>query len=150
MDPNFRLFLDYPVFIVISGGQIAIVAFNMTKAFDKVNQDFLLYKLPLYDFLQELPIWYQAYPTCHQSSVRISNIYSLTHIPTSREVQGSNLLPLSFLFLVNDLEVCINNSVLLMPADDIKICRICTIVLSLAVSYNRILLVYLSGLQQIP
>lgn len=61
METNLCSFLEYTVPIVHSRGQVDTVYFDLTKAFDKVNHDCLLYKLSLYGVSPLFLSWFRTY-----------------------------------------------------------------------------------------
>ena len=85
------------------GGQIDSVYLNMSKAFDKVRHDLLLYKLQEAAFGRNLLRWLSSYPIGRRQQVTVLGAFSRDLPVTSGVPQGSILGPASFLIYVNSL-----------------------------------------------
>lgn len=109
--------------VVCDRGQLDVIYFDCSKAFDIVNHSILLSKLsavglcgPIYCLLED----YLRERVCY---VRANGSCSPTYNATSGVPQGSVLGPLLFSVFVNDVASAITTSSFLLYADDIKIFR---------------------------
>lgn len=111
---------------VDSGGQTDSAYFDFRKAFDLVENDTLLRKLAGVGFTPHTLRFFASYLRDRQQYVEYAGHVSETYFTRSGVSQGSNLGPLSFLLVVNDLPEVVQDADCLLFADDLK--------LSLAVS----------------
>ena len=95
-----------------------IIFLDISKAFDRVWHDGLIFKLKLNGITGNLLQWFESYLTNRQQCVRIgSNVSSLRTIEAGVP-QGSVLGPLLFLIFINDLVTKIEFSNIRLFADD--------------------------------
>ena len=95
-----------------------IVFLDISKAFDRVWHDGLLYKLKECGISGTLLNWFQNYLTNRKQCVRLSNNKSPLLSINAGVPQGSVLGPLLFLVFINDLVPEIDFSNIRMFADD--------------------------------
>ena len=93
------------------------------KAFDSVCHTNLLIKLWDFGITGDLWHWFKSYLTDRQQCVIINNSTSTTLPVLSGVPQGSILGPILFSIYVNDLPSSIQNSRILLFADDAKLYR---------------------------
>lgn len=101
--------------------QVDVTYFDYSKAFDKVDSDILLIKMALAGFSCSLLTLLANYLSGRQQYVQYGHSKSNSYSVLSGIGQGSNLGPLLFLILINDLPACIRHSTCLMYADDVKL-----------------------------
>lgn len=110
-----------------AGGQTDVIYLDFRKAFDLVNHKILLYKLKAYNIPAKLITWLANFVTGRSLSVVIDSDKSKPFIASSGVPQGSHLGPILFLIFINDIAQIILYSLILLFADDVKLClNICT------------------------
>lgn len=103
--------------------QYDVVYTDFRKAFDLVPFDILLIKLRNYGFSSALIELFHSYLCGRSQTVLYNGSYSQTYTVNSSVPQGSNLGPLCFLLMINNLPESIKNSNCYLFADDFKICK---------------------------
>ena len=95
--------------------------FIMTaKAFDCVDHSILISKLRKIGVSGAFLKWIISYLSNRFQAVKIRESLSFWFLTTSGVPQGSNLGPLLFLLLINDITSCVKNSHLDIFADDLR------------------------------
>lgn len=105
------------------GEQTDLVYLDMSKAFDKVSHNQLIYKLHEAGFSGNLLRWFRSYLSKRHQRVTVLGATSEELPVTSGVPQGSILGPVLFLLYVSDLPQAISNCRVTMYADDTKISR---------------------------
>lgn len=118
---NLISFMSIASKVVCQRGQLDVVYFDLSKAFDVVDHDILVSKLCGIGVCGKLHNWFQNYLSNRTCVARANGAYSFTYTATSGVPQGSVLGPLLFSIFVNDVCKQIVNSSFLQYADDIKI-----------------------------
>jgi len=98
--------------------QSDIILMDFAKAFDKVPNKCLLYKLHWYGIRGSIHHWIQSFLSNHTQRVIIDGILSSPVSVTSGVPQGTVLGPLLFLVHINDLPDYISHSTTRLFADD--------------------------------
>ena len=110
-----------------SGGQVDTIYLDMTKAFDRIPHEKLLYKLRYLGFRDPLLSWIEDYLTNRRHRVIIEGVASQWKPVTSGVPQGSIIGPILFLIYINDIgSDTSTDSLLHLFADDAKLCRAIT------------------------
>lgn len=103
------------------GGQVDVAYFDYRKAFDTVNNDILLEKFAKFGFTLGLLKFFANYLRERKQYVEFNGTTSETYVTNSGVSQGSNLGPLAFLLMINDLPNVVKESKCLLFADDLKL-----------------------------
>ena len=97
---------------------IPSIFLDLKKAFDTLNHDILIEKLPYYGLVGKCLQYIVSYLSNRKQCVEISGVRSNFRTMNSGVPQGSILGPLLFLLYVNDLPNVVNNSEVYLFADD--------------------------------
>lgn len=106
---------------VDGGGQTDSAYFDFKKAFDSVDNDVLLRKLAGIGCTPHVLNFFASYMTDRQQYVEYLGFRSERYFTRSGVSQGSNLGPLEFIIMINDLPKVIQNAKCLLFADDLKL-----------------------------
>lgn len=120
---NLVSFMSAASRVICNRGQLDVVYFDLSKAFDVVNHIILLSKLSSYGVCGSVHDWLKSYLSEREAYVRVNNMNSSLYRTRSGVPQGSVLGPLLFTIFVNDVSFAVLNSSFLQYADDIKIYR---------------------------
>ena len=107
---------------------------DYAKAFDKVDHQLLISKLNIYGIHPKLITWIESFLTDRTQAVVVDGHLSLHAIILSGVPQGTVLGPILFLLHINDIALCVTDSILRCLADDTRISR------SIGSAYDVILL----------
>lgn len=109
---------------VDAGDQVDVAYFDFRKAFDTVDHDVLLVKLANASFTPHTLTFFASYMSNRRQYVDCTGHLSEPYFTKSDVSQGSNLGPLEFILMINDLLDNVKDSVCLLFADDLKLFRI--------------------------
>ena len=105
------------------GNSTTAIFIDFHKAFDTVNHNILLAKLPGFGFNTHLTNWFRSYLS-GRVQCTIANSTTSDWLPVTHGVpQGSILGPLMFLLYINDLSNTVSTSKSILFADDTVIFR---------------------------
>lgn len=117
---NLACFMSTAAHAVANRGQLDVIYFDLSKAFDVVNHEILLAKLSKLDVHHSLLSLLKSYLRDRKCFVNSNGNSSATYEATTGVPQGSVLGPLLFSVFVNDVSTVIRHSSFLQYADDIK------------------------------
>jgi len=106
-----------------AGEQVDVISLDLSKAFDKVPHQKLLYKLSSYGINTSTLNWIKDYLSNRTQQVVINNVTSNPCSVISGVPQGSVLGPLLFLLYINDFPEGVSSTVRLY-ADDALLYRV--------------------------
>lgn len=103
--------------------QTDVIYTDFAKAFDRVDHDVLIKKMHKIGFNQPLLIFFASYLKDRSQYVNVNGYDSHKFAALSGIPQGSNLGPMLFLILIDDIQDCIHHSSCLLFADDMKLMK---------------------------
>jgi len=107
------------VFKKIDEGEfVAAVFFDLSRAFDTLNIDFVLHKLYIYGFREDISRLLGSYLQNRKMCVKVQNVRSSTADVNIGVPQGSVLGPLLFLLYINEMPEYVQEGIKIMFADD--------------------------------
>ncbi|KAG6446679.1 hypothetical protein O3G_MSEX004560 [Manduca sexta] len=118
---NLLNFMTYVIPHVDAGGQVDCAYFDFKKAFDLVDNDILLTKLASVGCTPKLLNFFVSYMKDRQQYVEFAGYKSELYFTRSGVSQGSNLGPLNFILMINDLPNVVRDATCLLFADDLKL-----------------------------
>ncbi|KAJ3643854.1 hypothetical protein Zmor_026539 [Zophobas morio] len=104
-------------------GQLDVVYTDLSKAYDKLNHNILLHKLSAVGLSDHLTEFFATYLHGRKNFVVVNGYSSESYGANSGIPQGSTLGPFLFLIYFNDVVDTVQNSQILIYADDVKIYR---------------------------
>ena len=107
-----------------TGGELCSVFFELSKAFDTVPHQPLLYKLSSLNVNLFLLRWIYSYLSNRSQSVVLGCVQSKPLAVVSGVPQGSMLVPLLFLVYTDSVVSTVNHSKIITYADDIALYKI--------------------------
>ncbi|XP_030021091.2 uncharacterized protein LOC115440776 [Manduca sexta] len=118
---NLLNFMAQVVPAVDAGLQVDAAYFDFKKAFDTVDNDILLKKLAKIGCTPHLLNFFASYMKDRQQYVDYNGSESEPYYTRSGVSQGSNLGPLEFIIMINDLPKVVKHCTCLLFADDLKL-----------------------------
>lgn len=118
---NLLSFVSHLMPAVDAGGQVDSAYFDFQKAFDSVDNDILLSKFSAIGFTPHLLKFFASYLGDRKQYVEYAGYKSSSYYTFSGVSQGSNLGPLEFIIMVNDLPEVVKEAKCLLFADDLKV-----------------------------
>ena len=107
----------------LNGQDTDSIYLDFAKAFDKVDHKILINKLHSYGIRGNLLSWLKNYLDNRSQTVVINGVHSYPANVRSGVPQGTVLGPILFLIYINDLNKCINHSLISHFADDTRILK---------------------------
>lgn len=118
---NLLSFNQFTTEIIDNNSQVDVIFTDFAKAFDKVNHDILLKKLDSFGLSDDIIKLFASYLQSRKQYIVFKGCSSKEIVTPSGVPQGSNLGPLFFLCLINDLPSKVIFSKCQLFADDFKL-----------------------------
>ena len=115
--------IEYIMQNLLQNADTDVIYLDYAKAFDKVDHHILLLKLHAYGIRGKLLTWLHAYLSNRNQSVVINSKSSIPTKVISGVPQGTVLGPILFIIYLNDLNLCIKDSITSSFADDTRLKR---------------------------
>ena len=112
--------IDNIISILEEDANADVVYLDFAKAFDKVDHNILLHKLNHIGIRGKIHKWIKEFITGRSQEVIVDREKSQTVKVISGVPQGTVLGPILFIIFINDLEIALKYSLLLVFADDSK------------------------------
>ena len=103
---------------------VQIVAYDLSKAFDKLKHDVILSQLSKSDLPSSIVSWFQSYFTDRSQCVQIERVFSSFVNVTSGVPQGSIVGPYLFSMVAGSFPVDYELSTVIKYADDFTLCSV--------------------------
>ena len=100
-----------------SGLLTGMILIDLQKAFDTIDHNTLLLKMPSLGFSTEVIDWYKSYLSSRKFHVNVHDKFSTSANLRCRVPQGSILGPLLFLLCINDTQQAVDCDLFLYAAD---------------------------------
>lgn len=113
--------MTYLVPHVDAGLQVDAAYFDFRKAFDLVDNDVLLSKMAKIGCTPKLLELFASYMKDRRQYVEYNGYHSEPYFVRSGVSQGSNLGPLKFIIMINDLPETVSEAKCLLLADNLKL-----------------------------
>ena len=107
----------------LDGTDTDCIYLDYAKAFDKVDHTLLIKKMSRYGIHPKIIQWVESFLTGRTQEVVVDGHLSFAALIISGVPQGTVLGPILFLIFINDITLCISNSVIRCFADDTRIMR---------------------------
>ena len=115
--------VEYTLLRLLENSDTDVIYLDYAKAFDKVDHEILLKKLYAYGIRGNLFKWIRSYLCDREQTVVINGKSSTPAKVISGVPQGTVLGPIFFIIYLNDINSCIQHSVVSSFADDTRIKR---------------------------
>ncbi|XP_068227731.1 uncharacterized protein [Palaemon carinicauda] len=107
----------------LEGNDTDYIYLDYAKAFDKVDYALLIKKLSKYGIHPKIVKWIESFLKDRTQQVAVEGQFSVAALILSGVPQGTILGPILFLIFINDITLCVGNSVVRCFADDTRIMR---------------------------
>ncbi|KAL5251988.1 hypothetical protein ACHWQZ_G014955 [Mnemiopsis leidyi] len=107
----------------LDGKDTDCIYLDYAKAFDKVDHTLLIKKLSKYGIHPKIIKWIESFLKDRTQQVVVEGHKSIAALIISGVPQGTVLGPILFLIFINDITLCVTNSVVRCFADDTRIMR---------------------------
>ena len=107
----------------LNGNDTDCIYLDYAKAFDKVDHNLLIKKMSKYGIHPKIVQWISSFLCGRTQEVVVEGHLSFAALIISGVPQGTVLGPILFLIFINDITLCISNSVIRCFADDTRIMR---------------------------
>ena len=108
---------------LLDGNDTDCIYLDYAKAFDKVDHALLIQKLSTYGIHPKIVKWIGSFLTNCSQHVVVDGQLSVAALIISGVPQGTVLGPILFLIFINDISLCVTNSIIRCFADDTRIMR---------------------------